>query len=64
MLHVYALKNHTGYRRRKIQCKEYKNIEFIMGKTEDVLLNWNKDIDYLLLDPQDRMSQKRTRGCS
>ena len=22
-----------------------------MGKTEDVLLNWNKDIDYLLLDP-------------
>ena len=51
--HVYGIEeSYSAIEDAKYNAK-YKNIEFIMGKTEDVSLNWNKDIDYLLLDPQE-----------
>ena len=50
--HVYGIEeSYSAIEDAKYNAKNIKNIEFIMGKTEDVLLNWNKDIDYLLLDP-------------
>ena len=50
--YVYGIEeSYSAVEDAKYNSKGIKNIEFIMGKTEEVLLNWDKDIDYLLLDP-------------
>ena len=50
--YVYGIEeSYSAIEDAKYNSKDIKNIEFIMGKTEEVLLNWNKDFDYLLLDP-------------
>ncbi|MBA31465.1 MAG: SAM-dependent methyltransferase [Chloroflexi bacterium] len=50
--YVYGIEeSYSAIQDAKYNSKNLKNIEFIMGKTEDVLFDWTKDIDYLLLDP-------------
>lgn len=50
--YVYGIEeSYSAIQDAKYNSKNIQNIEFIMGKTEAVLFDWEQDIDYLLLDP-------------